>query len=59
MDTEVSLGTSEGMPRDGVASLDDLTTIPMAVLDERITTLSSAKLTQIEAAIRLALGMRR
>ena len=57
LDTEVVLGPDDGMPREGVASVVDITTVPLTVLDSRITTLSSSKLREIEAAIHLALGL--
>ena len=57
LDTEVALGLDEGMPRHGVASLDDITTIALAILSSRITVLTPAKLLEVDVAIRLALGM--
>lgn len=54
---EVPLGPEEGMPRVCAANLDTLMTIPLRSLQERITTLSSQKLQEVEAALRFALGM--
>jgi mRNA-degrading endonuclease toxin of MazEF toxin-antitoxin module len=47
------------MPRQGVASLDDITTVPMTILDSQITTLNRSKLDEVNAAIRVALGLPR
>jgi mRNA-degrading endonuclease toxin of MazEF toxin-antitoxin module len=47
------------MPRQGVASLDDITTIPMAILENLITSLTPAKLREVEDAIRTALDLPR
>ena len=57
LDTEVSLGSNEGMPRDGVVSLEDITTIPLSILESKITTLTNAKLEEVEIAIHVALGL--
>jgi mRNA interferase MazF len=55
--SEVSLGTDDGMPRDCVANLDTITTIPKDCLQDRLTSLSSQKMKELEAAIHFALGM--
>ncbi len=55
--SEVPLGIDDGMPQDCVANLDTITTIPKDCLQSRITTLSTKKLREVEAAIRFALGM--
>jgi len=55
--SEVPLGTDDGMSQDCVANLDTITTIPKDCLQSRITTLSTKKLSVVEAAIRFALGM--
>jgi len=55
--SEVPLGTDDRMPQDCVANLDTITTIPKDCLKSRITTLSTKKLREVEAAIRFALGM--
>ena len=55
--SEVPLGTDDGMPHDCVANLDTITTIPKDCLQSHITTLSTNKLREVEAAIRFALGM--
>lgn len=54
--TEVPLSSEEGMPKRCVINLDTITTIPKRTLTGRITTLSSEKLSAVEAAIRFALG---
>ena len=55
--SEVLLGPADGMPRDCVANLDTITTIPKDCLQSRLTTLSASKVQQIEGAIHFALGM--
>ena len=56
--TEVRVGPSEGLPKVGVANTDEIVTIPRTTLGERITTLSRAKLEQIDAALQFSLGLR-
>jgi mRNA interferase MazF len=56
--TEVQLGTEEGLPKPCVANLDTVTTIPKAALTERISTLPPAKISEVERALRFALGLR-
>lgn len=55
--SEVLLGTDDGMPQDCVANLDTITTIPKDCLHNRLITLSTQKLKEIDAAIRFALGL--
>ena len=55
--TEVPLGSSDGLPRDCVANMDTITTIPKNCLHNRLVTLSNQKLKEIDAAIRFALGL--
>ena len=55
--TEVVLGVAEGLPKPCVANLDTITTIPKNTLSERITILSSEKLTAVERAVKFALGL--
>lgn len=54
--TEVRLGRAEGLPKVGVANADELVTIPTSLLGERISTLSRAKLQELDEALRFALG---
>lgn len=54
---EVSLGTADGMPRDWVANLDDIMTIPKSRLQERITVLSSQHMRKVAGAINFALDL--
>ncbi len=56
---EVPLGPKDGMPRECVANLDTVTTIPKDALRERLTVLSRSKITAIDAALRFALGLKR
>ena len=55
--TEVPLDRTDGVPRTSVISLDDLVTIPLAVLTRRITTLSVTRMRDVDAAIRYALDL--
>ena len=55
--SEVLLGTDDGMPRDCVANLDTMTTIPRDCLCDRLIALSTQKVKEIDAAIRFALGL--
>src|ERR1700752_4975083 len=54
---EVALDTSDGMPTRCVVNLDDITTIPKALVKQRITALSNDKVRQIDNAIRFALDL--
>jgi mRNA interferase MazF len=56
---EVPLAPRDGMPRECVVKLDTVTTIPKDALKERLTVLSRAKMTVLEAALRFALGLQR
>lgn len=55
--SELLLGTADGMPRECVANLENLTTIPKDTLAERLTTLSPTKMEELDAALKFALGM--
>ena len=54
--SEVYLGIDDGMPQDCAANLDTITTIPKNCLQDRVSTLSTKKLREVEAAICFALG---
>lgn len=54
---EVQLGADDGLPKECVANLDTIMTIPISQLDQRIALLSTEKMVAVEAAIRFALGM--
>lgn len=54
---EVTLGVEDGMPRICVANLDTATTIPKHLLEELLTTLTPAKMREVEQALRFALGL--
>lgn len=56
--TEVPLGSEEGLPKPCVANLDTITTIPKASLTERMSTLPPVKMSEVERALRFALGLR-
>ena len=54
---ELSLSPAEGLPRPCVANLDTITTIPKKSLADRISALSEAKIAELDAALRFALGL--
>ena len=54
---EVPLDETDGMPTRCAVNLDDLLTIPIAVLEDRITTLSSSKMLQVKEAVVFALDL--
>jgi mRNA interferase MazF len=54
--TEVTLGREDGMPSECALSLDNLTTVPKALLTERIAALRAAKLDDLCRALRAATG---
>ena len=55
---EVLLGQEDGMPAKCVVNLDDILTIPMSKLTDRITTLSMEKMNEVVKAIIFALDLR-
>lgn len=54
---EVALGVQDSLPKACAANLDSLVTIPKAVLERRITSLSREKLSAAEKAIQFALDL--
>jgi len=54
---EVTLGAEDGLPKECVVNLDNILTIPKSRLERALSTLSRAKVTQIDAAIRFALAL--
>ncbi|MBU0571347.1 type II toxin-antitoxin system PemK/MazF family toxin [Patescibacteria group bacterium] len=54
---EVFLDKKDGLPRKCVANLDTVTTIRKAILVERICSLRSDKVEQIDEALKFALGL--
>jgi mRNA interferase MazF len=56
---EVPLGPKDGMPRECVANLDTVTTIPKDALRERLTVLARPKMAAVDAALRFALGLQK
>jgi len=56
---EVPLGPKDGVPRECVANLDTVTTIPKDALSERLTVLTRSKMAAVEAALRFALGLQK
>ncbi len=55
---EVPLGTSDGMPQNCVANMDDILTIPKSYLIDRITELPPHKMAEIEKSILFALDIK-
>ncbi len=54
---EVHLNEKDGLPRKCVVNLDTITTIRKAILLERICSLKSEKINQIDKAIKFALSL--
>jgi mRNA-degrading endonuclease toxin of MazEF toxin-antitoxin module len=54
---EVVLDQSDGMPTRCAANLDTILTIPKALLETQITTLSASKMQLAENAIKFALNL--
>lgn len=54
--TEVALTREDGMPADCALSLDNLATVPKALLTERITALPPTKMHDLCRALRAATG---
>jgi mRNA interferase MazF len=54
---EVRLDRTDGMPTRCVVNLDDITTLPKALIKQRIAALSAEKIRQIDDAIRFALDL--
>jgi mRNA interferase MazF len=54
--TEVALGREDGMPAECALSLDNLATVPKALLTSRVTQLSEARQAEVCEALRVATG---
>lgn len=54
---EVLLDESDGLRTRCVVNLDDILTIPMALLEERITLLTREKMAQVRQAVLFALDL--
>lgn len=54
---EVPLGLEDGLPKKCVVNLDVVNTISKKLLLERITSLSSEKIKEIESALKFALAL--
>lgn len=54
---EVRLGPQHGIPRECVANLDEVQTIPKKRLIRQLTTLPPDALAQIDQALKFALGL--
>ena len=55
--TEVRLGPGDGLPKAGAANADEIVTIPIDILRDRISTISAAKTRELDAAIRFAIAL--
>jgi mRNA interferase MazF len=55
--SEVTLGPGDGVARPCTASCDELVTVPKSWLARRISSLSTAKLAEVDSALRFALGI--
>jgi mRNA interferase MazF len=55
--SEVALGKRDGLPRPCVINTDNLVTVPKALLESHISSLSNARLDQLDAALRFSLGL--
>ena len=56
LDTEVELGPADGMPVECAVSLDNLRTVPRALLTEPITRLGSVKMAAVCRALARSAG---
>jgi mRNA interferase MazF len=56
LDSEVTIGPEDGMPQECVISLDNLQTVPKALLTEPITTLGTHRLDELCRALNAATG---
>jgi mRNA interferase MazF len=54
--TELRLGPEDGMPAECALSLDNVLTVPKALLTERITRLAPARLAELCTALAIATG---
>lgn len=54
--TEVGLGETDGMPAECAVSLDNLQTVPRALLTDRVTALSGTRMHQVCRALAAATG---
>jgi mRNA interferase MazF len=54
---EVVLGPEDGLPRRCVANTDNITTIRIAALAQRVSQLPPEKIVAVDEAIRFALGL--
>ena len=54
--TEVPLSREDGMPDDCALAFDSLTTVPKALLTERITEIPAPRLAELCAALDVAVG---
>jgi mRNA interferase MazF len=52
--TQVEIGVEEGMKNDSAVYCDELISIPKALLTDYIGSMSSAKMTEVNAALRIA-----
>jgi mRNA interferase MazF len=53
--TQVEIGVEEGMKHDSAVYCDELISIPKALFTDYIGSMSAAKMTEVNAALRIAL----
>jgi mRNA interferase MazF len=56
--SEVSLGREDGLPKECVANVDTVTTIPKRDLAERISLSAARKVMELERALRFVFALR-
>ncbi len=56
--SEVRLGPEQGLPKDCVANVDTVTTIPKTDLAQPISRLASPKIIEVERALRFVFALR-
>ena len=55
LDTEIAVGRIEGLPSPSVINLDNLLTVPRQRLVRQMGSLSAPRITELNAALRVAL----
>jgi len=55
--TEVSIGRAEGLPRPSVVNTDNILTVPRQRLARLMGQFSSAKIDELDRALKIALGL--
>lgn len=58
IDSHVPVGPDDGLPQLSAVNLDDIQTVPLSRLEQRITELSPEKMAEVDRAIKFALALR-